>query len=119
MPAGHVPVDPGRVDGLVASAWDLTRQAGEKRQRGIDLGVRERAGGSLETRTGSSPIDGVEERGIARRRNSRKVPPLLVVTGKEEQPVLEKRAADSAAELIARVDRFQRDQIGASLIKTL
>ena len=100
-----------RIDSLVTSSWDLTRQAGEKRQRGIDLRVRQRAVGSLETRTGSSPIDGVEECGIACRRNSRKIPPLLVVTGEEEQPALEKRAAGCAAKLIARVDRFQRDHM--------
>ena len=32
MTARHVPVDPGRVDGLVASAWDFARQVVEKRQ---------------------------------------------------------------------------------------
>ena len=92
-------------------AWDLTRQAGEKGQRGIDLRVRQRAAGSLETRIRRSAIYAVEERGIARRRNSRKIPPLLVVTAKEEQSVLKKRAAYRGAELIARVNRFERDQI--------
>ena len=75
-------------------AADLTRQAGEKRQRGIDLRIRQRAAGSLETSTACSAIDGVEERGIARRRKL--VTPLLVVTGKEEQPVLEKRPPTAA-----------------------
>src|SRR5687767_9687299 len=109
MPARHVPVDLGRKDGLVAAARDLTRQAGEKRQCVIDLRIRQRAAVSLETSPGRSAIDAVEERGIVRRRNRRKITALLIVTGKKEQPVLQKRAASCGAELITRVDRFQRD----------
>lgn len=63
MSAGHAPVDPWRIDDLVAAAGDLTRQAGEKRQRGIDLRIRQRAAGSLETGSVRSAIDGGKNAG--------------------------------------------------------
>ena len=113
--ARHVPVDPGGEDGLVAAARDFARQTVEESECGVDLLIGQRAAGGFEAAIGGSAIDGVEKHGTAGRRNRGKIAPLLIVTSEEEQTVLDQRAAACAAELIARIDGFQRNEIGRAI----